>query len=61
VGGDEIDSINMITNFDQELDDDINVHYNSADVSIHGHSYKGKLSGTVRNRKTKFGSFQSVL
>jgi hypothetical protein len=51
----------MITNFDQEMDDDINVHYNSADVSMNGHSYKGKLSGTVRNRKTKFGSFQSVL
>ena len=51
----------MITNFDQELDDDINVHYNSADVSLVGNSYKGKLQGTVRNRKTKFGSFQSVL
>jgi hypothetical protein len=50
-------SNNLITNFDQDLDDEIHMHYNSVKVPD---TSNNKL-GIVRNRKTKFGSFQSVL
>ena len=52
-------STNLQTNFDNEIDDDLDVKYHSAKVESNN-----KLplpEGTVRNRKTKFGSFQSVL
>jgi len=50
-------SNNMITNFDNDIDDDINVHYNSANGPTRNIDSNKILQGTVRNRKTKFGSF----
>lgn len=52
-----MNSHNLLTNYDEEIDDDNQEHYNSARPT----EDKNKITGTVRNRKTKFGSFQSVL
>ena len=56
LGGDDMMSNAMHTqNFDYEIDDDININYNSARVESDHNSRI--IKGTVRNRKAKFGSF----